>query len=75
MHGVKGSDAAHKACAALSDTEYFVTVDADNIVDPAFLEIEVDIDAMANTTDTGASAGYGNIKWTLQNAKPSGTYQ
>jgi hypothetical protein len=44
VHGVKGSDAAHKACAALSDTEYFVTVDADNIVDPKFLEIEIDID-------------------------------
>jgi hypothetical protein len=44
VHGVKGSDAAHKACAALSDTEYFVTVDADNIVDPKFLEVEIDID-------------------------------
>jgi hypothetical protein len=44
VHGVKGSDAAHKACAALSDTKYFVTVDADNIVDPKFLEVEIDID-------------------------------
>ena len=44
VHGVKGSDAAHKACAALSETEYFVTVDADNIVDPKFLEVEIDID-------------------------------
>ena len=33
VHGVEGSDAAHKACADLSETEYFVTVDADNIVD------------------------------------------
>ena len=32
VHGVEGSDAAHKACADLSETEYFVTVDADNIV-------------------------------------------
>lgn len=46
VHGVKGSDAAHKACAALSDTEYFVTVDADNIVDPKFLEVEIDLDAL-----------------------------
>ena len=43
VHGVKGSDAAHKACAALSETEYFITVDADNIVDPKFLEVEVDL--------------------------------
>jgi hypothetical protein len=46
VHGVKGSDAAHKACAALSDTEYFVTVDADNIVDPRFLEVEIDLDKL-----------------------------
>jgi hypothetical protein len=46
VHGVKGSDAAHKACAATSDTEYFVTVDADNIVDPEFFNIEVDLDSL-----------------------------
>ena len=51
VHGVKGSDAAHKACAALSETEYFVTVDADNIVDPKFLEVEIDIDALGLTPD------------------------
>jgi hypothetical protein len=46
VHGIKGSDAAHKACAALSETEYFVTVDADNIIDPKFLEVEIDLDAL-----------------------------
>jgi hypothetical protein len=51
VHGVKGSDAAHKACAAVSDTEYFVTVDADNIIDPAFLELEIDLDALGLTSD------------------------
>jgi hypothetical protein len=51
VHGVKGSDAAHKACAKLSETEYFVTVDADNIVDPKFLEVEVDIDALGLTPE------------------------
>lgn len=40
-----------------------------------FVEIEVDINAQGNTTDVGSTAGYGNIKWVLQNAKPSGTYQ
>ena len=40
-----------------------------------YVEIEVDINAQGNTTDVGSTAGYGNIKWQLQNAKPSGTYQ
>ena len=51
VHGVKGSDAAHKACAALSETEYFVTVDADNIVDPKFLEVEVDLEELGLTPE------------------------
>jgi hypothetical protein len=51
VHGVKGSDAAHKACAKLSETEYFITVDADNIIDPKFLEVEVDVDALKLTPD------------------------
>ena len=38
VHGVKGSDAAHKAAANLSETERFVSVDADNIVDPTFFQ-------------------------------------
>jgi hypothetical protein len=46
VHGVKGSDAAHKACANLSETEYFVTVDGDNIVDPEFINLEIDLDAL-----------------------------
>jgi hypothetical protein len=49
VHGVKGSDAAHKACAALSETEYFVTVDADNIIDPKFLDVEVDLEEIGCT--------------------------
>ena len=31
VHGIKGSDAAHKAAAAKSDTERFILVDGDNI--------------------------------------------
>ena len=30
VHGVEGSDAAHKACARLSETDRFITVDGDN---------------------------------------------
>ena len=51
VHGVEGSDAAHKACAALSETEYFVTVDADNIIDSKFLEVEIDLDNLGLTPD------------------------
>jgi hypothetical protein len=51
VDGVKGSDAAHKACAALSETEYFVTVDADNIINPKFLEVEIDLDELGLTSD------------------------
>ena len=39
-----------------------------------FVEISVDINGQANTTDAGATAGYSPIKWVLKNAKPSGTY-
>jgi hypothetical protein len=42
VHGVKGSDAAHKAAAKMSETDWFVTVDADNIVDPKFFDVDVD---------------------------------
>jgi len=40
-----------------------------------FVQISVDINGQGNTTDAGATAGYSPIKWTLQNAKASGTYQ
>ena len=46
-HGVWGSDAAHKAAAALSETERFITVDADNIVNDDFFNIELDMDRIA----------------------------
>ena len=43
VHGVKGSDHAHKAAANLSETEWFITVDADNIVDPNFFNLDLDM--------------------------------
>ena len=42
-HGVFGSDAAHKAAAQLADTDRFITIDADNIVDPDFFNVEIDM--------------------------------
>jgi hypothetical protein len=44
VHGVKGSDAAHKACAAVSETERFITVDGDNIVNANFFNEVIEFD-------------------------------
>jgi hypothetical protein len=44
VHGVKGSDEAHKEAARMSETDWVITVDADNIVDPAFFNLDIDID-------------------------------
>lgn len=43
IHGVKGSDHAHKAAAESSETDWFITVDADNIVDSKFFNIDLDM--------------------------------
>ena len=32
VHGVKGSDAAHKAAGELSETDYVITVDGDTLI-------------------------------------------
>lgn len=42
-HGVFGSDAAHKAAAQVAETDRFITIDADNIVDPEFFNCELDM--------------------------------
>ena len=48
IHGIKGSDAAHKACANLSETDRFITVDGDNIIKPEFLNQVLDFDEHAD---------------------------
>ena len=45
VDGVKGSDAAHKAAAAASDTDRFVLIDGDNIPDPAFFNLKLRLDS------------------------------
>ena len=40
-HGVKGFDAAHRAAADKAETPVFVTVDADNVIDPKLLNFKV----------------------------------
>lgn len=44
VHGVKGSDSAHKAAANLSETDRFISVDADNVVEPDFFQQTIKID-------------------------------
>lgn len=45
VDGVKGSDAAHKAAAEASDTERFILIDGDNIPDPEFFNLTLDLSA------------------------------
>ena len=45
VDGVKGSDAAHKAAADHSTTDRFVLIDGDNIPDPAFFNLQLQLDS------------------------------
>lgn len=40
-----------------------------------FVEVNVTVEGLGNTTDAGSTGGFAPIKWVLQNALPSGTYQ
>jgi hypothetical protein len=48
VHGVKGFDNAHKACANQSETDRFITVDGDNLIDEKFLENKINIPEIYN---------------------------
>jgi hypothetical protein len=61
VHGVKGSDSAHKACAKLSDTDRFITVDGDNIIKADFINQKVDIDDSVDLSKSVISWGAYNI--------------
>ena len=37
VDGVKGFDSAHKAAAEMAETDFFISVDGDNIIDERFL--------------------------------------
>ena len=43
VDGVRGSDAAHKAVAAASDTERFVLIDGDNMPDESFFNLTLEL--------------------------------
>jgi len=52
IHGVKGSDSAHKACASIAETERFITVDGDNVVNEEFLHQTIEYDENADLSNT-----------------------
>lgn len=78
VHGVDGSDAAHKACARLSETERVIVIDGDNTIRPEFLKQEIEfkpdteldksvISWGARNTINGLIYGNGGIKcWPTQ---------
>ena len=43
VDGVKGSDAAHKAAALASDSERFILIDGDNMPDPEFFNLTLEL--------------------------------
>jgi len=55
VHGVKGSDAAHKACAELSETDRLTIIDGDNIISQDFLNHQFDINDSINLDKTVVS--------------------
>lgn len=59
VHGVEGSDAAHKAAANASATDRFTTVDADTIVKPEFFNTTIDKELADDMSKT--------ISWSSQN--------
>jgi hypothetical protein len=69
VHGVKGSDACHKAAAELSETDWFITVDADNIVDAGFFNLSIEVPEDTNAVSwpglnavNGLRYGNGSLK-------------
>jgi hypothetical protein len=44
VDGVKGSDAAHKAAGQASGTDRFILIDGDNVPDPAFFNLTLELD-------------------------------
>ena len=61
VHGVEGSDAAHKACARLSETDRFITVDGDNRIKESFLNQVVDFDEHADLSSSVISWAGRNV--------------
>lgn len=78
VHGVKGSDSAHKAVAQLATTDRVIVIDADNIIHANFLDQVIEIDSSVDPSQcvlswpsqniiNGLQYGNGGIKcWPRQ---------
>ena len=87
VHGVKGFDTAHKRAAEISDTDRFITVDADTQIDEEFLNVLVDLKSLGvdNTYQfswcgridlNGLKYGNGRLKcWTKDFVKNMRTHE
>ena len=64
VHGVKGFDAAHKACANQSETDRFITVDGDNIVMDDFFEQVLEV---PETDHDGNDISESIFSWNAKN--------
>jgi len=87
VHGVKGFDTAHKRAAEISESERFITVDADTQIDEEFLNVLVDLNSLG-VDDTyqfswcgridlnGLKYGNGSLKcWTKSFVKDMKTHE
>jgi len=61
VDGVKGFDNAHKACARASETDRFITIDGDNIVDKKFFDLELVFPEKTNISRSIISWGAKNV--------------
>jgi hypothetical protein len=85
VHGVKGSDAAHKAAAVASDTERFVLIDGDNLPDWQFFNEQLILDDRnknkvfrwrARNAVNGLSYGNGGLScWTKRFVEEMRTHE
>src|SRR5210317_1837923 len=60
VHGVKGSDSAHKAAAEKATTDRFITIDGDNRISEDFLTQSIDFNSNVDLTNKV-------ISWTASN--------
>ena len=61
VHGVKGSDSAHKAVANLAKTDRVIVIDADNVLQGDFFEQIVEVDSSIDLSKTVLSWSSQNI--------------
>lgn len=61
VHGVEGSDAAHKACAMLAETDRVIVIDGDNTIKPEFLKQEINFKPEVDMSKSVISWGAQNV--------------